>query len=249
LRLEFELDTIVVDPNNPAPIEINAWVKVGSPSRPALGLYGLAFALLYPDYVNHNPDADYDDDFFGSTNHLLWLSKDNHERAQLDIGLTRKNGLSANGYGRVAKLTFSTDVIIIIDVIAREESKPVPFVVPLRGLRAIDRYGKKFDISAPMTQDTVWIKTLPKPTKTEEEFLRSKVLLSPNPAANSTELYTSDLQVESIEVLNSLGQSVRNIQGSGARNTHLDLSGWASGLYTLRIRAEEGTVEKRLIIR
>lgn len=249
LRLEFELDTIVVDPNNPAPIEISAWVKVGSPSRPALGLYGLAFALRYPDYVNHNPDADYDDDFFGSTNHLLWLSKDNHERAQLDIGLTRKNGLSANGYGRVARVSFAMDYIIIIDIIERSESKPVPFVVPLRGLRAIDRFGKKFDISAPVMQDTVWIKTLQKPTKTEEELLRSKVLLSPNPAANSTELYTSDLKVESIEVLNSLGQSVRNIQGSGARNTHLDLSGWVSGLYTLRIRAEEGTVEKRLIIR
>jgi len=248
LRLEFEADTIVVDPNNPAPVEIKAWVKVGSPSQPALGLYGLAFALRYPDYVNHNPDSDYDDDFFGSTNHLLWLSKDVHSRAQLDIGMTRKNGLAVNGYGRVANLTFVTDYIIIIDIIERGESKPVPFVVPIRGLKAIDKFGNKFDVSVPAGQDTVWIKTL-QTSGTKEEMLRSKILLSPNPAADVMELYTSDLHVEAIEVINSLGQKIREIRPSGTRSTSLNLSGWTSGVYTLRIRAEEGTVEKKLVVR
>ncbi|MFN0037770.1 MAG: PKD domain-containing protein [Saprospiraceae bacterium] len=248
LRLQFEKDTILVDPNNPAPVEINAWVKVGSPTQPALGLYGLAFALRYPDYVNHNPDADYDDDLFGSTNHLLWLSKDIHDRSQLDLGLTRKNGLGVNGYGRVAKVTFSTDIIIIIDIIARGESKPVPFAVPIRGLKAIDKEGNEFEISVPAEQDTVWIKTL-ETSGTDEEMLRAKVLLSPNPAADATELYTSDLHVEAIEMLNSLGQKVRSFQPSGSRSTRLDVSGWASGVYTLRVRAEEGMVEKRLVLR
>lgn len=248
LRLEFELDTILVDPSNPAPVEINAWVKVGSPSQPALGLYGLSFALQYPDYVNHNPDADYDDDFFGSTNHLLWLTKDIHDRTQLDLGLTRKNGLASNGYGRLAKVSFVTDFIIIIDVIERGESQPIPFVVPIRGLKAIDKYGNKFEISAPAQQDTVWIKTI-QTTGTHEEILRSKVLLSPNPAADATELYTSDLQVLSIEVMNSLGQKVREIQPSGSRNTRIDVSGWTSGIYMLRIRTPEGLVDKKLVVR
>jgi hypothetical protein len=238
----------VVDPNNPAPVEITATIKVGSASQPALGLYGLGFALRYPDYVNHDPDANYDDDFFGSTNHLLWLDKDVHSRYQLDLGLTRKNGLAANGYGRIAKVTFSTDVIIIIDVIARGESKTVPFVVPIRGLKAIDKYGNKFEISLPATQDTVWIKTLPT-SGTQEEILRSKLLISPNPAVDATELYTSDLHVEAIEVMNSLGQKVRSIQPSGTRNTHLAVSGLASGVYTIRIRAEEGLLEKKLVVR
>jgi PKD repeat protein len=248
LRLEFDQDTIVVDPNNPAPVQISATIKVGSPGQPALGLYGLGFALRYPDYVNHNPDADYDDDFFGSTNHLLWLDKDVHSRFQLDLGMSRKNGLAASGYGRIAKVTFSTDIIIIIDVIERGESKSIPFTVPVRGLKAIDKYGNKFEISLPATQDTVWIKTLPT-SGTEEEILRSKVLLSPNPAADATELYTSDLHVEAIEVLNSLGQKVRSLQPSGTRNTRLDVSGLASGVYSVHIRAEEGLVEKKLVVR
>lgn len=248
LRLEFEQDTIVVDPNNPAPVEIKAWVKVASPSQPALGLYGLAFALRYPDYVNHNPDADYDDDFFGSTNHLLWLSKDVHSRSQLDIGLTRKNGLPANGYGRVAQVTFSTDVIIIIDIISREESKPVPFTVPIRGLNAIDKYGNKFELSVPVEQDTVWIKRL-ETSGTHEEMLRSKVQVSPNPAADATEIYTSDLHVETIEIRNNLGQSLSSVRPSGAQTTQLNVAELTSGLYTIYVHSEEGTIEKKLVVR
>jgi len=248
LKLQFDKDTIWVDPNSSAPVEITASIKLGSPSLPALGLYGLAFALQYPDYVNHNPDATYDSDFFGTTNHLLWLSKDVFDHYQLDIGVTRKNGLAANGYGRVAKVTFSTDVIIIIDIISREENKPLPFVVPIRGLKAIDQFGNKYQLSAPILQDTVWIKTL-NTTGTKDESLHSKVMLSPNPAADVTDLYTTDLQVEAITVLNALGQNLRNIQPSGGRSTRIDVTGWSSGVYTLRIRTTEGLMEKKLVVR
>ncbi|MDX1909937.1 MAG: PKD domain-containing protein [Saprospiraceae bacterium] len=249
LRIEFDQDTIWVNPNNPAPVEIKANVKVGSPSQPALGLYGLAFALQYPDYVSHNPDANYDDDFFGSTNHLLWLSKDLHEQTQLDIGLTRINGQAANGYGKIANITFSTDVIIIIDIIERSESQPIPFVVPVRGIKAIDKWGNKFEISAPVQQDTIWIKTIETSSGTEDDLLQSQVLLSPNPSGDISTLYTADLHVENIQVLNALGQSVHEIQPNGLNIQQIPVADWAGGVYTLRIRAEEGMVEKKLVVR
>lgn len=248
LRIEFENDTLVVDPNNPAPVELTASIYVGSPNKPALGLYGLSFALKYPEYVNHNPDTDYDDDFFGSTNHLLWLAKDVHSRQQLDMGVTRKNGIAANGYGKVAKVTFSADVIIIIDVISRGENKVMPFVVPIRGVKAIDKNGNKFELSVPELQDTIWIKTL-QTTKTQEEKLQARVQLSPNPASETATLITTGLEVASIEVMNSLGQKVRDLQASNSANTQLDVSGWTSGVYALRILTDEGLVEKKLVVK
>lgn len=247
LRIEFDKDTIIVDPNNPAPVEINGTIKVGTSSRPALGLYGLSFALQYPEYVNHNPDADYDDDFFGSSNHMLWLAKDVHDHSQLDIGLTRKNGASVNGYGRVAKVAFNTDVIIIIDIIARGESKPVPFSVPVRGLKAIDKNGNVFKLSVPIEQDTVWIKSL-QTTGTQEEILRTKVIVSPNPATTQAEVYFSDLQVESVEVINSLGQKVLTPRTIEDRRVRFDVSNWQSGVYTLRVRTKDGMIEKKLVV-
>jgi len=249
LRFEFDQDTLFIDPNNPTPIQITGWVKVGSPSKPALGLYGLAFALQYPDYIHHNPDADYDDDFFGSTNHLLWLSKDVFTRNQLDIGVTRKNGISVNGYGKVAKVTFTTDVIIIIDIIGRSENQPIPFVVPIRGLKAIDKSGGKFDLSAPIQTDTIWLKSIKINSSTQEEILSSKVLVSPNPASDQVVVYCSDLQVEHLEVLNGLGQKVRQIPANGNRTMRITVSDLPAGVYTLRILAEEGVVDKKLMVR
>jgi hypothetical protein len=248
LRIEFDTDTLVVDPNNPAPVQITASLRLGSPSKPALGLYGLAFALKYPEYVNHNPDVDYDDDLFGSTNHLLWLARDVHAREQLDIGVTRKNGQAVNGYGRIAKITFAVDYIIIIDVIERGENNAIPFVVPIRGIKAIDNKGNKFEITVPSVQDTLWIKVL-QTTKTQEEQLQAKVQLSPNPASDIATLYTHDLDIASIEVMNSLGQKVRDLQASQSTNTQLDVSGWTSGVYALRILTDQGLVEKKLVVK
>ena len=50
-------------------------------------------------------------------------------------------------------------------------------------------------------------------------------------------------------MLNSLGQKVREIQPSGTRITNLNLADWTSGVYTLRIHSEEGTIEKKLVVR
>ena len=80
-------------------------------------------------------------------------------------------------------------------------------------------------------------------------MLRSKVLLSPNPASEQTTLYTSDLQVHAIEILNNLGQKVQNIRPSAERNTILDTSSLVSGIYTICIRAEEGVIEKKLVVK
>lgn len=248
LRLEFDGDTLVVDPNNPAPVQITASLRLGSPSRPALGLYGLAFALKYPEYVNHNPDVDYDDDLFGSTNHLLWLAKDVHAREQLDIGVTRKNGQSVNGYGRIAKITFAVDYIIIIDVIERGENKAIPFVVPIRGIKAIDNKGNKFEITVPVERDTIWIKVL-QTTKTQEDLLQAKVQLSPNPASDVATLYTQDLDIASIEVINSLGQKIQEVPSTNAPNTPINVSDWTSGVYALRIFTDQGLVEKKLVVK
>ncbi len=248
LRLEFESDTLIVDPDNPAPVLIPATIRLGSPSDPALGLYGLSFALKYPEYVNHNPDTDYDDDFFGTTNHLLWLAKDVHTRNQMDFGITRKNGQPANGYGRLAKVTFAVDYIIIIDVIERGEQQVAPFVVPIRGVKAIDKNGNKFEISVPEVQDTIWIKTI-KTSKTEENLLQARIQLSPNPATEMATLTTAGLEVASIEVMNSLGQKIRDLQTSNNSNTQLDVSGWTSGVYALRILTDEGLVEKKLVVK
>lgn len=246
VRIEFPFDTVVVDANNPAPLEIRGKVILGSPTQPALGIYGLAFGMEYPDYVGHNPEADYKSDFFGSPNHMLWLAKDNHSRYQLDLGLTRKNGQQVSGYGALAEITFRTDFIIIIDVTGRSDKNIIPFVVPIRGIRAIDKDGNVKYISTPAQADTVWIK-LVGVTGTKEALERS-VVVSPNPATNHVSLYVGDLNVTSVETVNVFGQVVSRMEPTTARNLELNVQDLPSGVYTLQLYTDKGLIQKQLVV-
>ncbi len=246
VRIDFPQDTIVVNANMPAPIEIKGKVILGSPTLPALGVYGLAFSMNYPEYVGHNPSADYKSDFFGSPNHMLWLAKDNYDQRQLDLGVTRKNGLQASGYGLIAEVTFRADFIIVIDVIERGVNEAIPFTVPIRGIRAIDNKGNIKYISTPAQQDTVWIKLVG--TTGTKDALARRISLAPNPASDFVTLFFGDLKVESIETINVFGQVLSQVQPGNGRSLQLKVSGLSAGVYTLRIRTEKGVVEKQLVV-
>jgi PKD domain/Secretion system C-terminal sorting domain len=246
VRLEFLQDTIVVNANIPAPIEIKGKLILGSPVLPAFGIYGLAFSMNYPEYVGHNPSAEYKSDFFGSPNHMLWLAKDNYDQRQLDLGVTRKNGLQASGYGQIAELTFRADFIIIIDIADRSSNKAIPFTVPLRGIRAIDNKGDFKYMTTPTQQDTVWIKLVG--TTGTNDALAQRIALAPNPASDFVTLYFGDLQVASVETVNVFGQVLSQVQVGNERSTQVRVSGLSAGVYSLRIRTEKGVVEKQLVV-
>lgn len=248
IRVEFSSDTIYVDPNSSESLEISADVFVGDGAQPALDLYGIAFALKYPDYVNHDPETFYVEELFGADYQTLFLHKDNYNRRQLDMGVTRTTtGQSVNGYGRVAKINFTTDFIIIVDVAARAANKTVPFTVPVKGIKAIDANGNVKEFSVPEQQDTVWIK-LQQTTKAVDPTLSQQIEIYPNPATDAVLLLSGDLQVEYIDAVNALGQTPYSVQSSGGRTTHLDVSDWQEGIYTLRILTDKGVAEKRLMV-
>lgn len=246
--VEFDQDTIEIDANNPTALEITASVMVGSPNAPALGLHGLSFALKYPEYVEHDPEVEYKNDFFGISNHILWLPKDNFERRQLDLGFTKKYA-AASGYGRIATVTFRSDFIIIIDIIEREIGDTKAFSVPVRGLKAVDSDGNVLNLGTSALQDTVWIKMLPPTSGTHDQALQQQVRLYPNPATGETRIFTGDLEVEQLKVVNSLGQMVyAAVPGSG-QVQRLSVAGWTAGLYIVRLQTMQGIVEKKLMVR
>lgn len=250
VAIKFPLDTLVIDAQNPpASLEIEAELRIGHPTNPVFDLYGLALALRYPDFIDPNPEADYEDNsFFGFTNHILWYPKDVYNQRQLDMGFTRKNGQGANGYGSLAKLTFSTNYIIIVDITGRTSSLTVPVVIPVGGVVAQDAQGNLISLSAPTEMDTLWIK-LENVVSTKDRQLNELVRLQPNPAGNYTDLFVGDLQVQRIEVLNMVGQTIQRIQQPAPSFTYrMPLGNLDDGMYLIRIYTDKGIAEKRLVI-
>ncbi|MCB0542558.1 MAG: PKD domain-containing protein [Saprospiraceae bacterium] len=248
IKLKFAVDTIYVNPSDATPLEISADVLVATPGTPVFDLYGLAFALKYPEFINHDPNVYYDDDLLGSPNHCLFMSKDNYDSRQLDLGFVRKNGSSVNGYGRIAKINFATDFIIIVDVIDRASNNIVPLTIPIKGLRAIDENGNIKDLTVPVEQDTVWIK-LQQTTGANNPALAQQIIATPNPATNAVTLFSGDLEIEQVEAINTLGQTLYSIHPKAENPVRLDIGNWQKGLYTLRINTKQGMTEKRLLVK
>jgi hypothetical protein len=67
-------------------------------------------------------------------------------------------------------------------------------------LKAIDKFGNKFELSAPVRTRHRVDKIGSKPLALKKKCCALKFRLSPNPAAGATEIYTSDLHVQAIEV-------------------------------------------------
>ncbi len=245
--VRFPVDTAVVTPNAPYPLQINADIMVGSPYKPVFNLYGLAFALRYPEYINHDPEIYYSSNsFFGFPTDILLLPKDNYDRRQFDMGFSRKYGQSVSGYGSIAKIDFSTDFIIIIDVIERSGTTIVPLTIPVVGLKAIDPQGKTIELQGAV-RDTLWLK-LQETTGTQQTELQRQTLLFPNPASSETWLAVGSLTLEQVDVFDAFGRLIESQLPTGVHTTRLETAGWPKGLYTLRIRTAEGMIEKRLIV-
>lgn len=246
--VDFDKDTIVVDPASTAPIEISANLHIGTPEKPVLGLYAMACALRYPEFVEHDPSMLYDPSFFGSPNFVLTLGHDINTLQQYDFGVAHKNGNGANGYGRVAEINMRADYIIIIDIIDRAEAKIVPFIMPVEGIRAIDAAGN-IKLLQPAVQDTLWIKLLSTPTSTRDIFESGKVRIFPNPATDQLLIEANSLKIEAITIVNAMGQVVASEQKNAHLINTIQVSDLPAGIYSVRIISDQGIGEQKIMVK
>ncbi len=248
LWLDFAEDTITIDPSKPAPLQVKANIMLGSLSKPVLGLYGLAFALRYPDYVDHDPTLVFHDELF-DYNNTLSLKRDIYSRRQFDIGLSKNDQKAVSGYGSIGQINFTTDYIIIVDVTSRSSSKVIPFTVPIAGARGNDVKGFSKGISGKNTRDTVWIKLLEKTVNsTEGSDINDQCSVYPNPASDEAAVYTGELAVERIEVRDMLGVLVKTVNPSNSAQTRIALNGLNTGMYVVGIITDKGVAEKPLSV-
>ncbi|UOQ97259.1 T9SS type A sorting domain-containing protein [Hymenobacter sp. 5317J-9] len=83
--------------------------------------------------------------------------------------------------------------------------------------------------------------------------LEARTALYPNPTTGRTTLELAGLREQGpvqVEVVNVLGQTVRQLSTrpkQGFLSETIDLNGLATGVYTVRIHTQEGTVVKRLV--
>jgi len=246
--LEFDVDTIWVNDNSLlSNFEITAQLKVGTADFPADEVYGLALYLGYPNdlvfedsiFVNYDPNS-----FFGLEEEVFWIPNNQYDEEQIDIGITRNDGLSSTGFGKVGDIT----TIINSDIIdGRIDDGFVLFPMSVNGVKMIDAEGNEMDVNLTSSPASV-IFVKEETTSTNTPELEQKVTLFPNPVDEKLELSLSDLDGEYFQVFDQLGQLLmeKNIQDA---NFEINTKQLNAGIYVVKVKTEEGVVSKRFFKR
>lgn len=248
ISMSFNVDTVVItDPDQH--LEVSAALKFGSSATPMNEVFGVVLYLTYPKHfvVEEDPiDFDYNENsFFGNAAEALPLANNIQEEGQMDIVLTRRNGLNTSGQGRVATISFIIDSDII-DGRVIDDGQDFP--VGVHVVSALDIDGNELDISLPEEPAGVFfqngIVTSLTPVLKDDQFE-----VNPNPVSNLLQVKVSDdVHPESFEVFDLLGK--RLLYDETDRNAfNVNMSSLQDGMYILRIQTEEGVGSKRIMKR
>jgi len=228
--LEFDMDTIWVGPNSSlSDYEITAHLKVGTSDFPADEIYGLAMYLGYPNdlVAEDSIFVQYDSNsFFGAEEEVFWIPNNQHDEEQIDLGITRNDGLTSTGFGKVGDVTS----IISSDIIdGRIDDGIVVFFMTINGVKMIDADGNELPINLTSSPATL-IFAKEETTSTNNPELENKVQIYPNPTDENVVLDLSDLKGESVQVFNNFGQLLleKNIQDS---TFEINAKQWQAGVY------------------
>ncbi|MFK8005131.1 MAG: T9SS type A sorting domain-containing protein [Saprospiraceae bacterium] len=249
IYIDFDQDTIYINSDTlSANIQVTAHLKIGNQALPAENVYGLALYLGYSSdlvYEDSISVAYNENSFFGAADEVYWLPSNQYVEEQMDLGITRIDGNSVNGYGLIGDI----DYIINSDILdGRIADGDAHFIVSVNGVKMIDSLGNVLDINLENTPSTlVFANVETEPTNTNNPELAQKIDLFPNPATDKVTLRFSDLNAEHLEVFNNFGQTLlaRNINNS---QIELNTKDWNSGVYFVKIKTAEGVVSKRFIL-
>ncbi len=249
LYLEFDVDTIYINDITSETVEINAGLMFGRSDYQLDNVHGLAFYLTF-DHAFIVEDTmvamDYNEtSFFGDPNQSLYYAIDGQD-GQVDAAVTRKNSSGAAGYGRLANFSFIIDSDIIDGRVTPDGSPTVLFEVDLSVVGVIDDEGNEVDVS--LSEESAQVVFIKSPTtRVNDPELNAQIEMFPNPAKESVQVDLGSLDVQELEVVNLLGQSLYRTQTINPQ-MELDLRAYEAGIYFLQFRTEQGTAIKRLVV-
>jgi len=248
--LSFDREIVQVNAADERSLELQAELFVGTEELPVSDWHGIAFNLLFDgDYLEPGSvTIEYDtNSIFGPAEELLTLEKDlgkdRNDMARIDLAFSQKAGRGANGYSRVATISF---VVISDIIIGLQDQERTELAVILERVRVVRPDGRLAPFDNPQGKATLSLQRDVLASVNDPELL-NRLRTFPNPVGDVLFVEWEDLQARSYQVLNGLGQVVRE----GPLLTTpaaLPVQGLSPGLYWLRVRAEEGLLTRKVVV-
>ncbi len=245
LRINFLQDSITLQHNNSHEYPFEAEILIGNSTLAASDLYGIAFTIEYnPSLIGGSPlMVEYEDDWFGQNNSngtTKLFAVDNRVVGKLDIAITRLNHQSANGSGRIAKITGG---VIGENIHGRNLSNSLKFTVS--GIEAVGANGNSRDFIG-INDSLILSSNYTATTSLNKQIANFQLV--PNPVSASQNLNLVGIETDfNYTITNTIGQVVQAEKNVTTRS--ISTVNMQPGSYLITVTTEKGSSTKPFFIK
>ncbi len=233
---------IILEETSTGPYSIGDLVTydlmLGESGNEAINMYGFTWSFGYNNaLVDANSiDIDFDENSWLYTNNnspVLSLTKNLELLERVDVGVTRTNGYSVSGQGKVATVSF----IIEDDIETQFASRFLPVDVSVNNIIGQNDNGQYFQLPDYKTQfilDT---------GGTDDLTTNEDLILFPNPTEQFLTIHLNgDELMTNVTVYSITGIEMFSIDNVQWERAELDVSKYAQGMYIVKSQISDGSV-------
>jgi len=227
---------------------VSADVVIGNDTNSVTDIYGLAFSINYdPASIDSSSIFfDFSNSFLGDFNDTttITVQKINHTDGSLDVGIVRTDKTGISGFGTIGTLKF-----IISDSISGVGNSGITELnFTINNLSATTYDEQEIPITP--INDTLIIEDITSIRNNFKANYETKIYPNPNSGMFTVEI---DLKVKTdllIQLINITGQIIytESVNASSYKKD-IDLSGYAKGVYALKVVSDGGMVCRKVVYR
>lgn len=214
---------------------------LGDGNTPVTDAYGIAFTINYDPLTVDTTQTKvvFGDSWLGNATDKISISKDLKAIGQIKCALTRIDHNNRSGQGPIGQVSY----VITTDNINGKDLSYYQNIISLSDITLISNDGEEIPVNA--GRDTSIIEY--EITGINETAWGDKINLYPNPANNVVIINSPQLNINSISMVNVLGEVVVTIPINGHKAT-INSTSLRPGIYFTELHTDKGTFTKRLMI-
>jgi len=213
-------------------------LELGQVGAEAVNMYGFTYSFAYnSSFVDATSiDLDFDESSWIYTNNnspVLTLTKNLELQERVDAGLTRTNGYSVSGRGKVATVSF----IIEDDIQIKSKDRYISFEVVLDDIISQDDNGHYFKLPSFKREVILDLGGFNELSSDED------LIVYPNPADQFLTVHLNGQSVMTdVTIYNMAGMEVFHLNNLQWEHAQLSVNDYAEGMYIIQAKISDGSV-------
>lgn len=244
--LKFKTDKIYI--LDGGQVALSADFYIGTWENPAKNLYASSFDIDFPADLVFAESTSFTYDpfsFLGKKDEVVILNRnpESLKNGRLNISISRNDGKSINGFGKIGSINF----VINADIIGGRNVEETPFNIKTENIKLLDIDRNELPFENDREGATI---TIVNDILARERRLSSlqQIEIYPNPANDQLFIQLHNLNSERIEMINAAGQRVLVHQVHGEQ-VRVNTKNLQAGLYIVKIHTSAGIAARRVLLR